>query len=67
MSSHREIVWIVPLEAVRIMSGFSEEVAIAVTHPLWPAKDPKKRSDSAIIAEVYAVGTSSLLLERIGK
>ena len=31
------------------MSGFSEEVAIAVTHPLWPAKDATYRSWSADI------------------
>lgn len=36
----------VPREAVKIISGFSEEVAIAVTHPLWPSRDPMKRSDS---------------------
>ena len=27
-------------EAVRIMSGFSEEVATAVTSPLWPTREP---------------------------
>ncbi len=31
----------VPREAVRIMSGFSEDVAIAVTQPLWPAIEPR--------------------------
>lgn len=30
------------------MSGFSEEVAMAVTHPLWPAREPKYRSDSIL-------------------
>lgn len=38
----------IPREAVRIMSGFSEEVAMAVTHPLWPGREPRKRKDSAI-------------------
>lgn len=33
-----------PREAVKIMSGFSEEVAIAVIHPEWPAKEPLKVS-----------------------
>ena len=31
----------VPLEAVKIMSGFSDDVAIAVTQPLWPARVPR--------------------------
>ena len=31
----------IPREAVRIMSGFSEEVATAVTQPLWPAIEPR--------------------------
>jgi len=31
----------VPREAVRIMSGFSEEVAMAVTHPAWPGSEPR--------------------------
>ena len=31
----------VPREAVRIMSGFSDEVAMAVTHPLWPGSEPR--------------------------
>ena len=31
----------VPREAVRIISGFSEEVAIAVTHPAWPGSEPR--------------------------
>jgi hypothetical protein len=30
-----------PREAVRIMSGFSEDVAMAVTHPLCPSKEPR--------------------------
>lgn len=29
-----------PLEAVKIMSGFSELVAMAVTHPPCPSRDP---------------------------
>ena len=33
------------------MSGFSEEVAIAVTQPLWPDNEPRKRSDSVIPGE----------------
>lgn len=36
----------IPREAVRIISGFSEEVAIAVTHPAWPGSEPRKRKDS---------------------
>jgi hypothetical protein len=32
-----------PRDAVRIMSGFSDEVAMAVTQPLWPGSDPRKR------------------------
>src|ERR1700685_142834 len=43
----------IPREAVRIMSGFSEEVAIAVTQPLWPAKEPRKRNCSAMLLEKY--------------
>lgn len=39
----------IPREAVKIMSGFSEEVAMAVTHPLWPDKEPRNLSDSAIL------------------
>ena len=31
----------IPREAVKIMSGFSEEVAIAVTHPLWASNEPR--------------------------
>lgn len=31
----------VPREAVRIMSGFSDDVAIAVTQPLWPGSEPR--------------------------
>lgn len=27
-------------EAVRIISGFSDEVATAVTSPLWPTREP---------------------------
>jgi hypothetical protein len=42
---------LLPLEAVRIMSGFSEEVAMAVTQPLWPSIEPRKRRDSAILDE----------------
>lgn len=33
------------------MSGFSDDVAMAVTHPACPAKEPKKRRDSAIVCE----------------
>jgi hypothetical protein len=33
------------------MSGFSEEVAMAVTQPLWPSIEPRKRRDSAILDE----------------
>lgn len=42
------------------MSGFSEEVAIAVTHPLWPSNEPRKRSDSDIVC---AEGLSSSKVE----
>lgn len=38
------------------MSGFSEDVAIAVTHPLWPSREPRKRSDSDILGCVRWVG-----------
>lgn len=31
----------VPREAVKIISGFSDEVAMAVTHPLCPAREPR--------------------------
>ena len=31
----------IPREAVKIISGFSDDVAIAVTHPLWPGKEPR--------------------------
>ena len=48
-----------PREAVKIMSGFSEEVAMAVTHPLWPSKDPRKRSDSDMVFSVSWTLTSS--------
>jgi len=34
------------------MSGFSDEVAMAVTHPLWPSKDPRKRRDSDMVFSV---------------
>ena len=37
-----------PREAVRIMSGFSEEVAMAVTQPEWPARVPLNARGSAI-------------------
>lgn len=42
----------VPREAVKIMSGFSDEVAIAVTHPLCPEREPKYRSDSIFLVQV---------------
>jgi hypothetical protein len=35
-----------PLEAVKIMSGFSEEVATAVIQLEWPASEPLKDSAS---------------------
>lgn len=38
-----------PRDAVKIMSGFSEEVAIAVTHPLWPSNEPRNLKDSVIL------------------
>jgi hypothetical protein len=38
-----------PRDAVKIMSGFSEEVAIAVTQPLWPAKEPRNRNCSPML------------------
>lgn len=40
----------VPREAVRIMSGFSLEVAMAVTQPAWPARDPLKTRGSPILS-----------------
>lgn len=42
----------VPRDAVRIMSGFSEDVAMAVTQPLWPVSEPRNRSCSAIVLDV---------------
>ena len=49
----------VPREAVKIISGFSEEVAMAVTHPLWPSKEPRKRSDSVILCcQSFATATN---------
>lgn len=47
----------VPREAVKIMSGFSDEVAMAVTHPLCPSKDPRKRSDSDMVLSVFWTST----------
>ena len=44
------------------MSGFSDDVAIAVTQPLWPARDPRKRSDSMVVfgvAEASATANMS--------
>ena len=38
-----------PREAVKIMSGFSEEVAMAVTQPEWPARVPLNARGSAIL------------------
>jgi hypothetical protein len=32
-----------PRDAVKIMSGFSDDVAMAVTQPWWPGNDPRKR------------------------
>ena len=37
-----------PREAVKIMSGFSDEVAMAVTQPEWPARVPLNARGSAI-------------------
>ena len=48
MGESYEKIGLIPREAVKIMSGFSEDVAIAVTHPLWPGREPRKRKDSAI-------------------
>jgi hypothetical protein len=42
-----------PRDAVRIISGFSEEVAMAVIHPLWPSMEPRKRRDSAMASLVF--------------
>jgi hypothetical protein len=39
----------VPLEAVKIMSGFSEEVATAVTQLEWPASEPLKDRGSPML------------------
>jgi len=38
-----------PLEAVKIMSGFSEEVATAVIQLEWPASEPLKDSASDMV------------------
>ena len=46
----------IPREAVKIISGFSDEVAMAVTHPLWPSKEPRKRSDSDIFVGKRVLG-----------
>ena len=35
------------------MSGFSEEVAMAVTQPLWPDKEPRNLSCSAMLLKKY--------------
>ena len=40
-----------PLEAVKIMSGFSEEVATAVIQLEWPASEPLKDRGSPIVYE----------------
>ena len=45
----RKVGAMIPLEAVRIMSGFSCDVAIAVTHPLCPSRDPRNRNWSEAI------------------
>jgi hypothetical protein len=42
-----------PLEAVKIMSGFSEEVATAVTQLEWPASEPLKDRGSPML---YVLG-----------
>jgi hypothetical protein len=39
----------IPREAVRIMSGFSDDVAMAVTQPACPGNEPRKRKDSAML------------------
>lgn len=45
----------VPREAVRIMSGFSLEVAMAVTQPAWPARDPLKTRGSPMLSVFLVV------------
>jgi hypothetical protein len=50
----------IPREAVKIMSGFSEDVAIAVTHPLWPAKEPRNRSCSDMLLRKYSCISGAL-------
>jgi hypothetical protein len=46
-------VWYAPREAVKIISGFSDEVAMAVTQPEWPARVPLNARGSAIFAFGY--------------
>ena len=38
-----------PRDAERIISGFSELVAMAVTHPLWPLREPLNVSGSPMM------------------
>jgi hypothetical protein len=38
-----------PRDEVRIMSGFSDEVAMAVTQPEWPAREPLNARGSPIL------------------
>ena len=52
----------IPREAVKIMSGFSDEVAMAVTHPLWPSKEPRKRSDS----DIFLLEKVCLVVDKLG-
>ena len=35
------------------MSGFSLEVAMAVTQPLWPSREPLKMRDSVLMMVVF--------------
>jgi hypothetical protein len=44
----------VPREALRITSGVSEDVAMAVTQPAWPDNEPMKRSDSDMLAMIVS-------------
>lgn len=53
----------IPREAVKIMSGFSEEVAIAVTQPLWPANEPRKRNCSAMLLRKYEVQLAKVAVD----
>lgn len=41
----------IPREDERMTSGFSAEVAMAVTHPPWPSRVPLRTRDSDMLEE----------------